>query len=213
MGRLSDRRGGHRDRAVGRAPVLTAESWAQPAKALEELRSWAIDAAQDAVNWYQRDKGTKRKASRILRGASIVFAAIGGVVPQLGSLGLPMPNQEFRIGYVAFALAAACIAFDYFFGLSSGWMRDVSAAQSIQTMIREFDLEWLSQSMRLAGGAVTNEVIASFLLTIRTLLMSVEEVVSGKTAEWAREFSRNIKTVQPGLGESSATAITGSGSR
>ena len=171
-----------------------------------------MESAQAAIDWYLRDKLSKRRASRILRGMSIILAAIGGIVPQLGSLGLPDPNQEFRIGYVAFALAAACVAFDYFFGLSSGWMRDIAAAQSLQAMVREFDLKWLTESTRLVEDPISEHTIAEFLAAIQKLLMGVEDVIADETGEWKREFSKNIKSAESGFGTSSAGGLTGTSS-
>lgn len=183
-----------RDRLPDRVPVLTSDSWTDPVATLETLRSWAIESAEKSVMWYLNDKRSKRKASRLLRGLSIILAAAGGVVPQLGSLGLPLPADGFRIGYAAFALAAACVAFDYFFGLSSGWMRDIAAAQSLQSMIRQFDLKWLQESSNFVEP-LDNGVVADRLNMIYELLTGVEDVVAGETAEWTREFATNIKKV------------------
>jgi hypothetical protein len=43
-----------------------------------------------------------------------------------------------QLGYVMLALAAACVGFDHFFGLSTGWMRFMVTEMSLQQVLAEF---------------------------------------------------------------------------
>src|SRR5690242_19760300 len=93
---------------------LTVEDWRNPAVALDRLRTWAEHEAETAITWYLKDKNVKRVGSRALRALAIVLAAAGGVAPLLAAGAARTTNW----GYVLLALAAACVAFDHFFGLS-----------------------------------------------------------------------------------------------
>ncbi len=48
---------------------------------VRELKEWAEREAVQTIDWYFRDKATKRGASRLLRGVAILLAVVGGILP------------------------------------------------------------------------------------------------------------------------------------
>src|SRR5689334_15652484 len=94
-------------------PLGPAE-WSDPLSAVERLREWAERHAVEAIGWYLADKRVKRWSSRLLRAAAVVLVTAGGLAP--------LVRGGTNEGYVLLALAAVCLAFDHFFGLSTGWM-------------------------------------------------------------------------------------------
>jgi SMODS and SLOG-associating 2TM effector domain 2 len=87
-------------------------------------------------------------------------------------------------------LAAACLAFDRFFGLSSGWMRCMLAAQHLQARVEQFHYDWASAY--LTGPASTTERLA----LLREFTLDVGEVVQRETLEWEQEFQSNLARLE-----------------
>lgn len=128
-------------------PAVALRTPEEQRQSLETIREWAEQEAVDAIEWYLRDKRLKRIGSRLIRGLTIVLAIAGTAVP-LGGAAAGGPVQSW--GYVLLVLAAGCKGFDYFFGLSAGWMRDITAAQSLRGALNTFQLAWTTE---LLGGA------------------------------------------------------------
>jgi hypothetical protein len=55
-------------------------------------------------------------------------------------------------GYVLPALAAACIGFDRFFGISSGWMRSMTTAQALERRLEQLQHDWAAECARTSAG-------------------------------------------------------------
>ncbi len=129
-------------------PGGSPQQWRDQAEALDQLRSWAEARTVETITWYLRDKRGKRWGSRLLRAAAVVFAVAGGVLPLIsGSTEGINPN----LGYVLLAVAAGCVAFDHYFGLSSGWMRDVAALEALQGRLARFHMHWAKWQAEQAG--------------------------------------------------------------
>ncbi|HLL65347.1 MAG TPA: SLATT domain-containing protein [Micromonosporaceae bacterium] len=144
-----------KNRLVGRgelqppgSPVTSVDDWGEPAPALDRLRLWAEQYAGGAIAWHLRGQRGKRLASRILRGAAVVLIVAAVVAAVVWSGRGPVhPN----LGYVLLALAAGCLAFDHFFGLASGWQRDLATARALQARLLEFQLAWVAWQATQAG--------------------------------------------------------------
>ena len=174
-------------------PVVSARDPAAQRQALAELRAWAEGGAEDAMAWYLRDKRRKRTASRLLQGLAICCAVAGAAVP-LGAAATGSSGQGW--GYVLLAIAAGCKGFDHFFGLSSAWMRDISAAHALRGELNAVRLEWASDVLRAGpGGAEQADAplepaeVERQLALIGRLVAAVREQIESETAGWQAEFS------------------------
>jgi peptide chain release factor 2 len=125
-----DRRRRRRDLRAGPFPTVAMEQWHDTESALAKLYRYAEGRAIEATDWYLQDKRGKRIWSRGLRLLAILLVTAGALQPLLDAAA-PGPSRT-AWGYVLLALAAACIGFDRFFGLSSGWMRSMTTAQSLE---------------------------------------------------------------------------------
>ncbi|HEV7962462.1 MAG TPA: SLATT domain-containing protein [Actinoplanes sp.] len=187
----STERHGRRSRRDLRPPAMrvpSVEDWRDPFSTLEALRSWAESQAAEAIDWYLRDKALKRIGSRLLRALAILFAIAGGVAPLLAATG----DRSTSWGYVALALAAGCVAFDHFFGLSSGWMRDISAAQALRRRLSTFRFAWTTANANAALGAGAAADAAARISLIEEFAVDVADLVDAETGEWLAEFRANI---------------------
>lgn len=161
---------------------------------LARLREWAERDAEAAIDWYLRDKRTKRISSRALQGLTIAFAVAGTAVP-LGTAAAGGSGQGW--GYVLLAVAAGCKGFDHFYGLSTGWMRDIAAAHALRTELNAVRLEWATDVLRGGPAADTPGLLLEpaelerQLALITRLAESVRGQIEGETADWRAEFSTN----------------------
>jgi len=172
-------------------PDLTEADWAQPRQALTALRDWAVQRAVDAIEWYQRDELRKRTSSRLLRAVAIGLAVGGGVAPLLsGAVGTGWQGW----GYVLLAAAAGCLAFDHFFGLATGWMRDRTTVHALRRRLGRFQFEWTAATRAQAlGGAGKAVDDAARLELIRRFVEDVAEVIEAETGQWLTELQASVR--------------------
>jgi hypothetical protein len=183
---------------VPRVPV-SDELWADHERAIALLRAWAEDRATETISWYLRDKQAKRWGSRLLRASAVLTAVAGGALPLLaGTVG----GINSNLGYVFLAVAAGCIAFDHYFGLSSGWMRDIAAIQALQGTVARFQLDW-SRWQATRAGATGNGVMVtdadnvdSALELIEALVTRVAQITEAETNQWITDFSSSVAALR-----------------
>ncbi|WP_394429005.1 SLATT domain-containing protein [Streptomyces sp. SGAir0957] len=182
------RAGPKRDLRSRPFPVVAGGTPQARREALLAIRAWAEQEAEDAVDWYLRDRRLKRRGSRLIRGLTILLAIAGTAVPLAGSLDQGPPQA---LGYVLLALAAGCKGFDHFFGLSAAWMRDMAAAQALRTKLSEFRLAWSREELRAgpAADGITAEDLEHRMDLITALVAAVHSQVEGETAGWLTEFA------------------------
>lgn len=169
---------------VSRPPIPPGR-W-QEGEALELLRDWAEARAVETIAWYLRDKRSKRWASRLLRAGAVVFAVAGGVLPLITS---SLSGVDPNLGYVFLALAAGCVAFDHFFGLSAGWMRDIVAVQALQGTLARFHLDWFKWESEAAAIGAGFDLIGA-------LIEDVAKITDAETGQWVSEFSSSVTALR-----------------
>ncbi|WP_035799463.1 SLATT domain-containing protein [Kitasatospora mediocidica] len=184
-----------RDRAATRrradlsARQFPLGDWGEPAERLEELYRWSEERAVEAIDWYRRDRIWKRRLARLLRFGAVGFGMAGVTLPLVSLTGVW--DRADGWGYVGLALAAGCLAADRAFGLSSGWMRDVSTAQALQRRLEAFQFDWASECVREVLGpteGTAGEAAERCLGVLRRFCEDVSDMVRSETAEWMLEF-------------------------
>jgi hypothetical protein len=176
-----------RDLRVTAMPVPSVEDWKDAEATLEVLRSWAEGNAVDTIEWYLRDKAWKRVGSRLLRACAILFVVVGGVAPLVGAT----TGHGANWGYIMLALAAACVAFDHFFGISSAWMRDIATAHALERRLATFRFAWTAANAARACGEDAART-APRLDLIQQFTADVAGLIDAETSEWLSEFQANI---------------------
>ncbi|MFI1014277.1 SLATT domain-containing protein [Streptomyces sp. NPDC020965] len=164
--------------------------WGEPAERLDELYRWVETGALRTTEWYLADRVWKRRTGRILRlGAALGFVA-GAALPLL-DLTEALPGAA-GWGYVSLLLGAACLASDRYFGVTSGWMRNVATAQAVQRRLQVLQFDWASESVREVLGpteGTASEAAERCLGVLRRFSEDVTELVRSETADWMREFA------------------------
>ena len=164
--------------------------WGEPGERLDELYVWVEQRALFIAAWYLGDRTRKQWGARSLRAAASVGATCAAVLPLLTLTGT-LPARHAMWGYVALLGALVCICADRYFGLTSGWIRDVSTAQAIQRRLETLQYDWASESVRemlgpTEGGA--SEAAERCLSLLRRFTEDVSEIVRSETADWMLEF-------------------------
>ncbi|MET9799556.1 SLATT domain-containing protein [Streptomyces sp. NPDC006368] len=156
--------------------------WGEPAQRLDELYRWVETNALRTAEWYLSDRVWKRRCARALRIGTALGAVTGAALPLLG---------WWKWGYPALLVAAACLLCDRYFGLTSGWMRDVATAQAVQRRLQALQFDWASESVREVLGpaeGTASEAAERCLGVLRRFSEDVTELVRAETADWMVEF-------------------------
>ncbi|MEU5810292.1 MULTISPECIES: SLATT domain-containing protein [unclassified Streptomyces] len=163
--------------------------WGEPAERLDELyRRVEADALRTA-QWYMSDRAWKRRGARVLRVGAAAGAVVGASMPLLELTGAAPGATTY--GCLSLLLAAACVACDKFFGLTSGWMRDVATAQAVQRRLQTLQFDWASENVREVLGpteGTASEAAERCLTVLRRFSEDLTELVRSETAEWMLEF-------------------------
>ncbi|MEW2396428.1 SLATT domain-containing protein [Streptomyces sp. NPDC046862] len=185
--------------------------WGEPAERLEELYRWVERGALETVTWYLADRVWKRRAARVLRVGAACGAVAGAALPLLdltGVIGGVVPW-----GYLSLLLCAACVAGDRFFGVTSGWIRDVATAQAVVRRLQALQFDWAAESVREVLGpteGTASEAAERCLGVLRRFSEDVTELVRVETADWMIEFRTGaaplgIQTAGVGVGRAEAS--------
>ncbi|MQS10378.1 SLATT domain-containing protein, partial [Streptomyces sp. IF17] len=162
--------------------------WGEPAARLDELYRRVEAEALRTVEWYLADRRWKRGTARALRLGSVLGAAAGLALPLLEAVGVAGAGPW---GYPLLLGAVACLACDRWFGLTSGWMRDVATAQAVQRRLEALRYEWATENVREALGpteGTAGEAAERCLGLLRRFSEDVTELVRAETADWMLEF-------------------------
>ncbi len=163
--------------------------WGEPAERLDELYRWVESHALRTAEWYLSDRVWKRRSARILRVGTAAGVIAGAALPLLDLTGAIEGAAGW--GYLSLLLGAACMACDRYFGLTSGWMRDVATAQAVQRRLQALQFDWASESVREVLGpteGTASEAAERCLGVLRRFSEDVTELVRAETADWMVEF-------------------------
>ncbi|MFI2509535.1 SLATT domain-containing protein [Streptomyces sp. NPDC018972] len=163
--------------------------WGEPAARLDELYRWVERGALDTAAWYLADRVWKRRCAWVLRAGTAAGALTGAALPLLDLTGVADGSAPW--GYLALLLGVACVAGDRFFGMTSGWMRDVATAQAVQRRLQAFQFDWASECVREVLGpadGTASEASERCLSVLRRFSEDVTELVRVETADWMVEF-------------------------
>jgi hypothetical protein len=163
--------------------------WGEPAQRLHELYRWVERGALNTAQWYLSDRAWKRRGARLSRVGAALGGLGAGVFPLLDLAGAVEGVATW--GFVSLLAGVACVGCDRFFGLTSGWMRDVATAQAVQRRLQVLQFDWASESVREVLGpteGTASEAADRCLGVLRRFSEDVTELVRSETADWMVEF-------------------------
>ncbi|MCS0638661.1 SLATT domain-containing protein [Streptomyces sp. LP05-1] len=168
---------------------LPLGDWGEPAERLDELYRWVETHALRTAEWYLSDRLLKRRCARTLRIGTALCGVTGAALPLLELTGAVRGAAAWAC--LALLGAAACLACDRYFGVTSGWMRDVATAQAVHRRLQALQFDWASESVREVLGpaeGTAGEASERCLGVLRRFMEDVTELVRAETADWMVEF-------------------------
>jgi hypothetical protein len=166
---------------------------------LRALYEHAEASAAQAIGWYIRAKSGKGLWSRTLRVAAILLTTLGGLAPVLASIGWLGGARGLlvgQLGYVFLGLAAAAVALDRFFGFSSGWMRYINTAQTLQRLLAEFRFDWAVFGVQLSGRAPDADQVQIMIQRVKEFVLAVNYEVAQETQVWIADFQSSLAEIE-----------------
>jgi hypothetical protein len=170
----------------------TQDLWA----ILNQEYQQAIAEAQQYLQWYEKYRKGRRNASRLLRGLAIAAVAVGTLCPLIDAAWKSPKYALGQWGYVAFALAAAFVGADKFFGVSSSWMRFMLASLDLERARKEFQLNWTMLTAELQGRPLATEQFQTCLKAVQTFTLRVQDIVKQETQLWIAEFQQSAAELE-----------------
>ncbi|WP_405796288.1 SLATT domain-containing protein [Streptomyces sp. NBC_01506] len=168
--------------------AFPAGDWNEPARRLDELYRWAEAGALRTVGRYRAERVRKRRCARALRATAALGIVAGAALPLLDLT--DVVGGATGWGYLALLLAAACLGCDRYFGLTSGWMRNVATAQAVERRLQALQYDWASECVREVLGpsdGTASEAAERCLGVLRRFSEDVTELVRAETADWMME--------------------------
>jgi hypothetical protein len=173
-------------------------------RSIVEIYQYAEASANNSIAWYGRRTRSKAVMSRLLRALAIFFTAVGGLMPIIRAL-RPYTAQSTptlmgldvgQLGYLLLGSAAACIAFDRFFGFSSGWMRYITTKMTLERMLSEFRMDWAMMVAKLGGKSPTTDQVQLMIQRLKEFLVAINTHVENETQTWVSEFKTNLAEIE-----------------
>jgi hypothetical protein len=180
-------------------PILQGTDDQAKQKYVIEVYNYVDTTARAAIDWYLERKGPKRAWAQRLRLSAILLTTIGGIIPLLVSTGvLPRGNglEYAQFGYVALALAGACLALDKFFGFSSAWMRYLATSTALQRLLNEFYFDCALLNSNLSSPSAGPSDRDAMLRRAQTFLQAMLSEIEKETTAWVAEYRSNLADLE-----------------
>jgi len=163
---------------------------------LNQLCKQVENKAVETINWYIKRKQYQCVMSKILRFFAILLVLIGGLYPILLSideLGLP---KNAQYGYIAFAIAAACLSLDKFMGFSSSWVRYMQTAFYLQKALAEFQADWVLMWAEVKNDSLDFKQQKKLLCRLKAFHTEIHAEIEHELQMWVNEFQKSLALLQ-----------------
>jgi len=192
-----------------RTKSLPPLDWSPPKRieSLQTLVCCACDHAQEAADWYLRNKPSKRIGGRFFRLGAILLTAVAGVFPIFVQLWEDSEGKQVIEPAWASVLVAAAVLFiaiDRFFGFSSAWVRYITAEIKIRQARDSFEYEWQATHASFDGKPPTGDQVRVAITMIKSFTEQINSIVGNETAKWVAEFQKALRQID----EASQKAVT-----
>ncbi len=172
----------------------------KPDESLAEIHAYVIGEAAKSIDWYWRSKRSKAFLSQLIRFSAWGLAAVGGLLPVIGTLfQSPLVNSLHADNglwaSLLLGIAAALLGLDKAFGYSSGWARYVLTATNLHKTLEEFRLEW-AELMAKAGTPLTSANVQPLIERATKFRGDVEALVLQETKDWVTEFQNSMAQME-----------------
>lgn len=174
-----------------------------PADSLASLYAATLEKARQQIGWYKVKVRPKRVGSWFCRLAAIVLLGLAALIPLLKAalssaniVPAGRMNIAFELGYVFAAVAAGVIAFDKYFGLSTGWIRYIQTQLALEGALDELQYDWVALLAKIQGQNPATDQCQSMIQRLRSFIVLVNSKTQQETEEWVMEFQANLADLE-----------------
>lgn len=181
-------------------------------ESLEKVAKHASEHAAVAIEWYRDRRAWKRRLARTTRTLVILLVAAAGALPMVQQLLLTSAGTSTLSPVWPSLIAAAAallLAFDKFFGLSSGWIRFIVAEDAIRSALQAFEFGWQGRLASMAAREPAPEEVQQALEEIKTFAGRINAIVSDETQRWVAEFQAALGDIEEKARAAEAASRTG----
>jgi len=180
----------------GEYPQLNWEDTEKTFDNLERLQEYAVLQANQAIDWYIRKKGPKKRLGYGLRFSAIAFTFLSGIIPILATIDHWQDFLAPVYATFALAIAAALIAIDRFGGYTSGWIRYMLTCQQIMRELKAFQFDWEAMKVGFTKEPIGEEEIRTTIDFFKKFAISVDGTIEEETKSWASDFQSALREIE-----------------
>jgi hypothetical protein len=219
--------------AIPFPPDLSWTTIENSEESLRKLHAYAVRLAHSAMDWYLRKRFWKMLWARTIHILVYAFGVFAAAVPLVkifsplealitGSTGLRLdPNQAAELALVLVGLAGGISLIDRLLGLTSGWMRYMTAGMRLNDELANFHFDWSLWDMKAAASkpgaavppsnnedanqtpprapegckcvcTVETDPTTGRIELVRKFCSRVNELVREETSGWADELTKHV---------------------
>jgi len=147
--------------------------------------------------WYWDSIRTKRWTSLWVRTVAFVLLVLGTSLPIFAAIQIKAEEKLLFTQWAVMLLAVAGLIqlADRVFGWSSGWMRYVTTATTMEHLTRAFELEWAKYIVSKAVPLDSSDVNALFELA-KGCEQELTKLQADETTKWVVEFNTGISLLE-----------------
>ncbi len=201
-----------KDLKFGNFPTLQWEP-GKLAAPLNEICTYAISQAQQAIAWYFRKRQLRRHFCRICRIGVILLTAFAGLLPLINEIIGKEHALHSLWAAVALGVAATLILIDRFYGFTSGWIRFLLTAMQLTEALEAFRFEVEQHKLSWGNPEPTPQQAVALLEHIRQFHAKALGIVNDETKIWAAEFTETIKQLDEQVKTDRFNPTTGANGR
>ena len=175
-------------------PVI---DWSIPKDSLFEIKRYISETVDSELCWYSTARFRNGFFTRTLRFLALILLGAGLLLPLTGIESITICGYKIlSVGYICLATGGLILLFDKYFGLSSGFVRFYIAELEIEREIREFELTWQIEMVKVQNSNYTAESIINILITKKIFIQNISKIIQIETSAWATEFQTQIGELQ-----------------
>lgn len=159
---------------------------------VQAIVEYVENQMESKINWYRRKKQGKQLASKAIRFIALLSVIVGGLMPLWSDATLGI--NSYKAGYMFLGVGGALLLFDRMFGISSGWMRFMVAAQQLEALRDDFRLA--STAIRGRNPQESKELLADAARCAQEYLNRTHAIVLDETGKWVSEFESSIARLE-----------------
>jgi hypothetical protein len=164
---------------------------------LTALYRATVEKGRAQIYWYRSKVRPKRLGSQFCRLTAILLFGLAALFPLAKAAAGQMESRvPFELGYVAAALAAGAIAFDRYFGLSTGWIRYIQAELTLEAALDELHYDWVALLAKTQSANPSPEQVQAIIQRLRAFIVFANGQTQQETQAWVLEFQTNLADLE-----------------